>query len=49
MTILDLQHRQRLLAAGPSFRALRALPVTALTVDLTVIIGMGTIAGLVDR
>jgi exopolysaccharide biosynthesis polyprenyl glycosylphosphotransferase len=45
MTILDLHHRQRLTPAAPS-RALRALPTTALLLDVLVILTVGTIAAV---
>ena len=44
MTLLSVD-RDLLNTVSPS-RALRALPVTALTVDLTIIIGVGTVAAL---
>ena len=44
MTILDL-HRQRSVTAAPS-RALRALPSTALLLDVLVIVSVGTIAAI---
>jgi exopolysaccharide biosynthesis polyprenyl glycosylphosphotransferase len=45
MTILDLQRRQRLLTAGPS-RALRAIPVTALALDATIMLVVGLVAAV---
>ena len=45
MTILDLHRRQGLVAAPPS-RALRALPTTALLLDILVIVTVGTLAAL---
>ncbi len=45
MTILDLHYRQRLTTGAPS-RALRALPSTALALDVMIILSVGAIAAV---